>query len=240
VWFVTVPYRQADDGPLRAFDQRHETEALTGIAAELAPTLIKLAHPGPGKNLGAVVLRSVRRLGQELRWRQSASSDKTVRGLIRRTARLRHNGPHLDGAAQEITEAEYQQVVTPPAGLRRPNVPSYFHVPAGRIRLALSVRMRRKRIDLSVPGIFYYPIGATRSRTGFGFSISAPFEMTEDRSQIVDPQNSDWNAWLIRESAALAVRLLPERLFSLVGPEAFLPSTPGLPPHPPSLTFRPR
>jgi hypothetical protein len=217
---IAVPYRQVDDRPLRAFGQGHEAEALTTIAAELASTLIKLAHPGPGKNLRAVVLRSAR-LGHELRWRQSARADKAVPGLIRRSARLDHSGPQLEGVPEAIMEAEYQQVVTPPAGLRRPSVPSYFRVPAGRIRLAVSVRVRRSRLDLAVPGIFYYPIGATRSRTGFGFSISAPFEMTEDRSQLIDPQNSDWNAWLVRESAALAVRLLPGRLFAAFGPDAF-------------------
>ncbi len=218
---IAVPYRQADDGPLRAFDQGHEAEALTTIAAELAPTLIKLAHSGLGKNLRAVVLRSAR-LGHELRWRQSARADKAVPGLIRRAARLHHSGPHLEGVPEAIAEAEYQQVVAPPTGLRRPNVPGYFRVRAGRIRLAVSVRVRRGHLDLSVPGIFYYPIGATRSRTGFAFSISAPFEMTEDRSQLIDPQNSDWNAWLIQESAALAVRLLPSRLFTGFGPDAFL------------------
>ena len=98
---------------------------------------------------------------------------------------------------------------------------------AGRIRLAVSVRVRRGRLDLAVPGIFYYPIGASRSRTGFAFSISAPFEMTEDRSQLIDPQNSDWNAWLIQESAALAVRLLPSRLFAGFGPDAFLALDPS-------------
>ncbi len=218
---IAVPYRQADDGPLRAFDLGREGEALTTIAAELAPTLIKLARPGPGKNLRAVVLRSAR-LGHELRWRQSARADKAIPGLIRRAARLDHSGSHLEGVPEAIMEAEYQQVVTPPAGLRRPDVPGCFRVPAGRIRLAVSVRVRRSHLDLAVPGIFYYPIGATRSRTGFGFSISAPFEMTEDRSQLVDPQNSDWNAWLIRKSAALAVRLLPGSLFTAFGPDAFL------------------
>jgi hypothetical protein len=74
---LVVPYRQADDGPLRVFDQRQEAEALNTIAAELAPTLIKLAHPGPGKNLRAVVLRSAR-LGHELVWRQSARADRSV------------------------------------------------------------------------------------------------------------------------------------------------------------------
>ncbi len=218
---LVVPYRQADDGPLRAFDPRHESEALSTIAAELAPTLIKLAHPGRGKNLRAVVLRSAR-LGQELRWRQSARAEPSAAGMLRRTARLERIGPGQDAAPQAMSEAEYQQVVIPPAGLRRPNVPGYFRVTGGRIRLALSVRVRRGRLHLAPPGTFYYPIGASRSRTGFGFSISAPFEMTEDRSQLVDPQNSDWNAWLIREAAALAVRLLPRTLFPAFGPDAFL------------------
>jgi len=71
--------------------------------------------------------------------------------------------------------------VTPPAGLRRPDVPGYFRVSAGRIRLGVSVRIRRGRLDPSTPGIFYYPIGASRSRTGFAFSISAPFLMNENR-----------------------------------------------------------
>jgi hypothetical protein len=222
---LVVPYRLADDGPLRVFSRGQEAEALHTIAAELAPTLIKLAHPGHGKNLRAVVLRSAR-LGHELAWRQSARADRSAPNLIRRTARLEQRGPELHAAPDTITEVEYQQVVTLPARLRRPNIPGYFRVPGGRIRLAVSVRVRRSRLDLALPGIFYYPIGASRSRTGFGFSISAPFEMTEDRSQPVDPQNSDWNAWLIREAAELAVRLLPGRLFAAFGPEAFLAFNP--------------
>ena len=223
---LMVPYRQADDGRMQAFDRQHETEALGSIATELAPTLIKLAHPGPGKNLRAVVLRSAR-LGHELRWRQSARADESVPGLIRRTARLVEEGPPLAGAPQVITEMEHQRTVTPPAGLRRPDVPAYFRAPAGRIRLAVSLRTRRGRMDLDTPGIFYYPIGASRSRTGFVFSVSAPFEMNENRDQLVDPQNSDWNEWLIQQAAAFAIGLLPQRLFAAFGGDAFVAFDPG-------------
>ncbi|MGW5266936.1 DUF3883 domain-containing protein [Microbispora sp. NPDC004025] len=218
---LVVPYRQVDDGALRAFDEQREAEALKTIAGELAPTLIKLAHPGRGKNLQAVVLRSAR-LGHELRWRQSARAGSSGPNLIRRTARLQEHGPSPGHSPEPITEMEYQHVLTPPVGLRGPNVPGYFRVPGGRIRLGVSVRTRRGRLDLRTSGIFYYPIGATRSRTGFAFSISAPFEMTEDRSQLVDPQNSEWNAWLLQQSASFAVRLLPERLFAEFGAQAFL------------------
>jgi hypothetical protein len=218
---LIVPYRQADDGPLQAFDRQREAEALKAIAAELTPTLIKLAHPGSGKNLRAVVLRSAR-LGSELRWRQAASSDKSAPDLISRTARLVQRGPEHDGTPEAIREIEYQHVATPPAGLHRPNVPGYFRVPAGRIRIGVSARIRRGRLNLGTPGIFYYPIGASRSRTGFGFSVSAPFEMNDNRDQLTDPQNSDWNAWLIQQAAAFAIALLPQRLFSAFGPDAFL------------------
>ena len=223
---LVVPYRQADDGRMRAFDQQHEADALGTIAAELAPTLIKLAHPGPGKNLRTLLLRSAR-LGRELRWRQSARADKSVPGLIRRTARLDEGGSPLAGAPQVITEMEYQRAVAPPAGLPWPDVPGYFRVPAGRIRLGVSLRTRRGRIDLDTPGIFYYPIGASRSRTGFVFSVSAPFEMNENRDQLVDPQNSDWNEWLIQQAAAFAIGLLPQRLFAAFGAGAFLAFDPS-------------
>ena len=223
---LVVPYRQADDGRMRAFDRQHEVEALGTIAAELAPTVIKLAHPGSGKNLRAVVLRSAR-LGRELRWRQSARADKLVPGLIRRTARLDERGSPLAGASQVVMELEYQRAVTPPAGLPWPDVPGYFRVPAGRIRLGVSLRTRRGQLDLSTPGTFYYPIGASRSRTGVGFSVSAPFVMNENRDQLVDLQNSDWNAWLIGETAAFAIGLLHRRLFAAFGADAFLALDPS-------------
>src|SRR5262249_91264 len=74
---------------------------------------------------------------------------------------------------------------------------------------------------------FYSPIGASRSRTGFGFSVSAPFEMNENRDQLVDPQNSDWNEWLLEQTAAFAIGLLPQRLFAAFGPDAFLAFDPS-------------
>jgi Protein NO VEIN, C-terminal len=222
---LRVPYRQTGDGPLRAFSKQFEAEALEAIITELAPTLVKLAHPGPGKDLRAVVLHSAR-LGYGLRWRQSARADQKIPNLLRRTARVDVQGAQLADVPEVLREVEYQHVVSMPAGLERPAVPGYFRVPGGRIRLAISLRVRRGRLDLRAPGIFYYPIGAGRSRTGFPFSISAPFQMTPDRSQIVDPQNSLWNAWLIKEAAAFAIRLLPERLFLAFGPDSFLAFNP--------------
>ena len=217
---ITVPYRHVAAASLQVFDEDYERQALKTIAAELAPTLIKLAQPGSGKNLRLVTVRS-ERLGQQLRWRQTARTDPAVPGLVKRTVRVKRIGDSVDGAPTAISEIEHQVVLVPPSTLPRRDLPRYFRVSGGRIRLGLSFRVKRDRLDLDATGVLYYPLGAGGSRTGFPFSVSAPFEMTEDRSNVVDPQNSTWNAWLLEEAARFALRLLPERLFETYGVDAF-------------------
>ena len=51
--------------------------------------------------------------------------------------------------------------------------------------------------------------------------------MNDNRDQLVDPQNSDWNEWLIQQAAAFAIGLLPQRLFAAFGPDAFLAFDPS-------------
>ncbi|HVA73052.1 MAG TPA: DUF3883 domain-containing protein [Acidimicrobiales bacterium] len=222
---ITVPYRRVAEAPLQAFDEAYERQALKTISAELAPTLVKLAQPGAGKNLRSVTVRS-ERLGQELRWRQTARAVPGVPGLVRRSIRLAGSGDSSDEASTVISEAEYQVVLAPPPTLPKRDLPRYFRVSGGRIRLGISFRVRRDRLDLRAAGVLYYPLSAGGSRTGFPFSVSAPFEMTEDRSNIVDPQNSSWNAWLVDEAARFAVKLLPDRLFETYGADAFVALTP--------------
>jgi hypothetical protein len=217
---ITVPYRRVAEAPLQAFDKAYEQQALKTISAELAPTLIKLAQPGAGKNLCSVTVSS-ERLGQQLRWRQTARAVPDVPGLVRRTIRVERTGVSTDDGPTLISEAEHQTVLAPPSTLPKRDLPRYFRVGGGRIRLAISFRTKRDRLDLGYAGLLYYPLGASGSRTGFAFSVSAPFEMTEDRSNIVDPQNSTWNAWLIGQAAHLAVKLLPDRLFEPYGADAF-------------------
>lgn len=217
---ITVPYRQVAAASLQVFDEDHERQALKTIAAELAPTLIKLAQPGSGKNLRSVTVRS-ERLGQQLRWRQTARTDPAVPGLVKRTVRVERIGDSVEEAPTAISEIEHQVVLVPPPTLPRRDLPRYFRVSGGRIRLGLSFRVKRDRLDLDATGVLYYPLGAGGSRTGFPFSVSAAFEMTEDRSNVVDPQNSTWNAWLLEEAARFAVRLLPERLTETYGVDAF-------------------
>lgn len=217
---ITVPYRRVADVPLQAFDQAYEQQALKTISAELAPTLVKLAQPGAGKNLRSVTVSS-QRLGQRLRWRQTARAVPDVPGVVRRTIRVERNGLPPEEGPTAISEVEHQTLLAPPPTFPKRDLPRYFRVNGGRIRLGISFRVRRDRIDLGHAGLLYYPLGASGTRTGFPFSLSAPFEMTEDRSNIVDPQNSIWNAWLIDQAAHIAVKLLPERLFDTYGADAF-------------------
>ncbi len=217
---ITVPYRRVAEGPLQAFDEGYERQALKTISSELAPTLVKLAQPGAGKSLRLVTVSS-ERLGQRLRWRQTARAVPDVPGLLRRTIRVECTGVSTDDVPSAISEAEHQTVLDPRSTLPKRDLPRYFRVSGGRIRLGVSFRLRRDRLDLAHAGLLYYPLGASGTRTGFPFSVSAPFEMTEDRSNIVDPHNSAWNTWLIDQAAHFAVKLLRERLFETYGADAF-------------------
>jgi hypothetical protein len=224
---ITVPYREAPSGKLQVFDKTREHEALKTITTRLAPTLVKLAQPAGGKSLRSGVVRS-ERLGQELRWHQRAQRVPGSIRTVRRNIRVEASPDLLGDAPDSITEVEYQVVLRPPRALpKRDDIPGYFRVAGGRIHLGLSVRLRRKRLDLDPAGLLYYPLGAAGAVTGFPFSLSAPFDMNEERSNIIDPENSYWNAWLLEEGARFAIRLLPQELFLTYGADAFIAIDPG-------------
>ena len=217
---IRVPYRLTDHDGLRAFGDAFEGETLRAIAAELAATVIKLAHPGGPKSLQVVTLRSARQ-GDELVWRQTVSGDRDVLRRRIRLERSREGTPATK--AETITEIEYQRTVRPPTGFDRPDIPGYFKARGGGVHIGVSFRTkRRNHLDLGAAGVFYYPIGAPQARTGLPVSVSAPFQMTDSRSQIRDPEVSTWNAWLIEQAARIAVRILRDQLFPEFGAESFL------------------
>ena len=51
--------------------------------------------------------------------------------------------------------------------------------------------------------------------------------MNEDRSQVLDLVNSDWNTWLIEEAVGLTTDLLEDQLFGAYGVDAYLATNPG-------------
>jgi hypothetical protein len=217
---ITVAYRKVADGPLMPFDRDRELDALRTIAAELAPTLVKLSQPGKGKSLRSVLVSSAR-LGYVLRWRQTVRRVPGATGVLRRSIRVDGATALQPGAPARIAEIEHQTAIVPSSTLPNRSLPGYFRAAGGRVRLGISFRLKGDRLDLDAVGTLYYPLQAGAARTGFPFSVSAPFETNEDRSNIVDPQNSPWNGWLLEEAARFAVRILPERLHRDYGADAY-------------------
>jgi hypothetical protein len=224
---IHVPYRLTDAGAIKAFDQAAEEHAIAEIVRDLAPTLSKLASTGGRKSIKAVHLRS-ERTGRHLIWRQTVKALRTPVPILRRNVRIEQLGDVEHELPPAIDEIEYQRSLAAPPALRGTNVPAYYKVAGGRIRLGLSFRIKSGRIDRSATGVFYYPLGARRASTGFPFSVSAPFEMTDDRSQLRDLDNSPWNAWLIEEAAGFAISLIEGPLFASYGVDGFRSIDPRL------------
>jgi hypothetical protein len=223
---ITVPYRTQPQGKLEPFTIERERALMDCIAAELAPTLIKLAHPR-GKHSITRVLVTSKRCGRQLMWSQSVKQMATrgLKGtLLRRRIRTDDcsNGTGQPVRPQTIEELEFQRVLSIPAEFGQRNIPDYFVVPARRIRLALSFRMRGKRIDRNQPGHYFYPLGARDGSTGIALSVCAPFEMNANRSDLVDPESSPWNRWLLDQAIAVSQELLNIDWLVRFGADAYL------------------
>ena len=217
---IEVPYRRADDGDLKAFDENRERRALREMAEVLAPTLVKLAAPRSTKSIASVTVSS-QRLDYRMTWTQTVKKLQQPGSPLLRTVRVQHDGDALPDAPRGFSEMEYTRTVVPPLHLRGRPLPSYFRRPGGRISLGISFETYRRRL-VPRPGIFFYPLGAPKARTGAQYSVSAPFAMNEDRSQLLDPAFSDWNAWLLEEAAAFSVDLLRTALFEQFGSAAYV------------------
>jgi hypothetical protein len=215
---ISVSYRQNDDGDLHTFTPEREAEALSDIARVVGPSVVKLASPKGARGIDRVSLRS-QRLGRSLQLDQSAKLLDRRRGSHARTVRIRPDGWDAGDIPRRYSEVEYSTALTPPAQLAGRDVPPYFRLPRRRVRIGVSFAIDRRRIAHS-PGIFYYPLGAVRAQTGALFSVSAPFAMNDDRSQLLDAGSSEWNRWLLQEAATFAVSLVPEVLFEQFGASA--------------------
>jgi hypothetical protein len=82
--------------------------------------------------------------------------------------------------------------------------------------------MRKGSPDLSQPGLFFYPLGVPRGYTGTAVSVSAPFEMDMDRSEVVSPETMPWNRWLLETAANLVMEILVSDWQERFGPAAML------------------
>lgn len=213
---VHVPYRQKSTERLEAFTVEREEHAIELMATGMPDTLVKLALSGRKRGLREVSIHSIR-TGRTLQWKQDAKSERCRAAgvtMVMRTGRL------VDSNDKRSTfqEAEFSRSVDIPADHAGRLFPAYYKVSRGRVNVAISVPIVRKRIDLAQYGHFYYPLKAPSSLTGCAVSISAPFELNTDRSGINDLA---WNDWLIDQAVDLTIDLLKADWFSRYGADAF-------------------
>jgi hypothetical protein len=221
---IVVPYRTRKCNGLEPFDTAHERQALESFATDLTSILMKLAQPQAPKSLRQVEISS-ERCDRFLVLKQTVAVLSQQKGLtiVRRAI-------HLDDSRlsdsqvnrHTIEEVEFQRTILLPQQYRDQAIPGYFKVPGGRIRLAVSMRKHRKKIDIEQSGHYFYPLGATKAYTGNAISINAPFQMNTDRSQIIDPSVNGFNAWLIDRATDLTFDLLTTNWLHEFGPDAYL------------------
>ncbi|MDA0179936.1 DUF3883 domain-containing protein [Solirubrobacter phytolaccae] len=218
---VFVPWRIAQVGKLEAYSPEREERDIVALASELAPTVMKLAAPSGPRSLRAVTVASAR-LERTLQWEQR------VRMLGRHRAggvTLERSITRSDSSAERnerIVELEYQRTVEIPPRHRTHAFPTYFRVPGQRIRIGVSLRMRRKRPDMTHAGHLFHPIGAVNALTGCALSVSAPFEMNSDRKDVIDPGHNEWNAWLLEITADFVLQLVTTKWLDEFGADAYL------------------
>lgn len=214
---LNVSYRLSATERLEAFTIEREQHALALMEARMPDTLLKLALDGKRRGLRGVTIRSVR-AGRSLEWRQDAKSIPTkLRGvtIVARKGRLDTGS---DATSSRHEELEFSQVVAIPAKYRARQFPAYYRQGVDKLRIGVSVPLLRRRVDLGQQGSFYYPLKTPTTRTGCAISISAPFELNNDRSGLAD---HEWNEWLVAEAAALTVALLKADWFDRFGADAF-------------------
>ncbi|MBI1686776.1 DUF3883 domain-containing protein [Caulobacter hibisci] len=226
---IHVPYRTAVLRDLQPFDVEREHKAMDEIAQALLPTLVKLAGAGSAKGVTSLDVNA-QRTGRRIIWSQSAKAEPSaVRGvtLIRRKGRLEDRS--ASGGTPRILkveELEFIRSVAIPSERRGVDFPSYYAAERGRLNVAVSVPLIRRRLDVSRNGNFYYPLQAPQGLTGFPFSISAPFKLDQDRSAVVQ---TPWNDWLLDEAARLTTEVLQKDWLGRFGALAYEGISPGRP-----------
>lgn len=216
---LRVPFRQTQFEMLEPFSVDREAQAFEIMAGGMLATLVKLALPGKRPGLREVALRSMR--GERtLIWRQNAES---LRSSMKGVSVVRRIGRLLDSRAsaqerRKFEEIEFSTAVQVPEKYAERAYPAYFKAGAGTIRIAVSIPLVRGRLDQGRAGHFHYPLQAPDARTGCLVGVSAPFEMDNDRSSLLENR---WNEWLMDEAARHTAALLTGDWFDRFGPAAF-------------------
>lgn len=218
---LIVPYRERRFETLPVFTIDEERRIFDAMAGGMFATLSKLAMDGTNPGIVNMALSSDR-LGLAIDWRQTAvSTECRVKAIdaVRRTGRLKQKS--ADGSAdlkRKFEEIEYSRTIKIPMEFRDRVVQPYYRVSGGATRIAVSLPIARGKIDFTRPGNFYYPLQAPAALTGSPISISGPFEMNADRSNILDIA---WNRWLTEQAIALTKDLVNAEWFLEFGADAY-------------------
>lgn len=231
---IFVPFRTERINTLAIFDAGHERQAMNEMAGALFGTLAKLSLTGNRDGIRQLTITS-ERTRRRLAWTQTA---KAVACRLKGVSAIHRFGRLVDQDASRpntnktttFEEIEFFRPVEVPADRAVPPYPGYYRARGRNVTIAVSLPIRRRRIDQSQPGYFHYPLRAPKGSTGLTLSASAPFELDADRSELV---SSDWNSWLADEAASLAMDLLLGDWDYRFGVDAFLALQPsGMPDRP--------
>ena len=110
--------------------------------------------------------------------------------VISRVGRVSDRRDDTVVAAQTFEEIEFSRAIELPAEYGDAAIPDYYRRRGGKIAVCVSLPIKRRRIDLAAHGHFYYPLEAPQAFSGSCMSVSAPFELNNDRSSLI---SGDWN-----------------------------------------------
>jgi Domain of unknown function (DUF3883) len=230
---IHVPYRAEAFHSLVPFTPERERETLDRMAGGLMATLVKLALVGRRSGIRELTLRSTR-TDRELYWRQVAEPVRCkMAGVlaIKRSGRLTDRNANIDGLTRTTTyeEIEFARAAPVPAEHVGQTYPAYYRGSNGSVKVCVSLPVRRKRIVTLQAGNFYYPLRAAHGTTGLALSVSAPFNLDADRTELL---SNSWNEWLSSQAADLVADLLKGDWTSRFGIDAYialLPNGAGIP-----------
>lgn len=216
---IFVPYRTERFQSLEPFTIEREKAALDSMAEDLLHTMVKLVAPGSGRKLTGVTVESVR-TGRTLKWRQSASPVPCHLKGVKAFRRVAHLSDTEASQPRVFEELEFQKTTQIREQFRDKKFADYFRVAGNRLRIGISVPLKRGRILTSRLGRFYYPLAVRTGFTGSSVSVSAAFDLDADRTSLIE--ESGWNDWLIEEASELTLELVRHEWLRRFGADAYI------------------